>query len=211
MNLWKEFIDRILKRHTMNKICTPDWAFIRKLEGFSETGYVPEDGEVNNKIMSGVTIGAGFDLGQQSRATFQEKFNLSDSLTKVLLPYVELRGPMAKHALKKAPLHPSKEHLEELDVKMKEYFAKLIAREYDDHSDFSFNFLDSAKQTVILSVGFQYGSLKRCPKFFEYVCKGMWQCAAGELDNFGDAYPTRRKKEAALLRSSLEKKGKPNA
>ena len=43
-----------------------DWDFIRQLEGFELTGYVPKDMDANDRVPSGVTIVGGFDLGQHS-------------------------------------------------------------------------------------------------------------------------------------------------
>ena len=56
-------------------------------------------------------------------------------------------------------------------------------------------------QTVITSVSFQYGvGLNiRAPKFWKAVTAQNWKEAIKILKSFGDAYPTRRKKEASLL------------
>jgi hypothetical protein len=56
-------------------------------------------------------------------------------------------------------------------------------------------------QTVITSVSFQYGvGLNiRAPKFWKAVTSQNWVEATKLLKAFGDAYPTRRRKEAALL------------
>ena len=56
-------------------------------------------------------------------------------------------------------------------------------------------------QTVIASVSFQYGvGLNiRVPKFWKSVISQNWVETIKLLKAFGDAYPTRRKKEAALL------------
>ena len=43
-----------------------DWNFIQKQEGNKLQGYVPEDAEGNPIGKSGVTIAAGFDLGQRN-------------------------------------------------------------------------------------------------------------------------------------------------
>jgi hypothetical protein len=45
-----------------------NWDFIKEKEGGSQNnGYVPEGGD-----NSGVTIGSGFDLGQQTEETIKE-------------------------------------------------------------------------------------------------------------------------------------------
>jgi GH24 family phage-related lysozyme (muramidase) len=50
-------------------------------------------------------------------------------------------------------------------------------------------------------VSFQYGVglNSRAPKFWKAVTTQDWKEATKILKAFGDAYPTRRKKEAALL------------
>lgn len=56
-------------------------------------------------------------------------------------------------------------------------------------------------QTVITSVSFQYGIglSSTPPKFWKAVTSQDWKEAIKILKSFGDAYPTRRRKEAALL------------
>jgi hypothetical protein len=49
-------------------------------------------------------------------------------------------------------------------------------------------------------VAFQYGDLaKKTPNFWKQVTSGDWGAAKRNLLDFQDKYPTRRKKEAALL------------
>lgn len=183
-----------------------DWDFIRKLEGFKSKGYVPDDKD--GPTQSGVTIGAGFDIGQHS---FKDllKFKFSLSLVYSLLPYTNVTGDKARNTLKEYTLSLTKDQLDELDTKVRAKFSNQIEKEFNDNSDLVFCLLNRQQQTIIMSVGFQYGSLKRrCPKFFKLITKGKWLETVCELKNFGDAYPTRRKKEAALLSSSLKKGNK---
>lgn len=179
---------------------TIDWNFIRKLEGFSKEGYVPYEGQ------SGVTVGAGFDIGQRDKAGLYSMGFSLPLLTK-LLPYCGLKNQAAQTALFHKPLKLTDKEADELDEKVRKIYSDAIEKEYNDNSDFTFCMLDSAKQTVIMSVGFQYGSLKkRCPKFFEAVTKGLWRVAVGELRDFGDQYSRRRNKEADLLESSIKER-----
>lgn len=64
-----------------------------------------------------------------------------------------------------------------------------------------FTDLPAAAQTVIASVAFQYGTNldARAPKFWKAATTQDWKECIKILNNYGDAYPTRRKKEAALL------------
>jgi GH24 family phage-related lysozyme (muramidase) len=174
-----------------------DWSFIQSLEGLETTGYVPKDGH------SGVTIGAGFDIGNHSVQELYS-FNFSIPLLNKLLPYANLTSASATISLNKNPLELSDAEVQELDAKVRVKYAKQVEDEYDAYSDFTFSFLDTAKQTVLMSVAYQYGSLrKECPKFFNAMTKGLWMAAVNELRNFGDVYRPRRLREAKLLESSL--------
>lgn len=181
-----------------------DWNLIKKLEGFSNKGYVPKD-EENDKKPSGVTIGAGFDIGQFS---IQDLVNmgLSTKLVGILSPYTQIVGKKASKILKEKPLYLDKDLLNELTERSHLKFTKNIVNEYDSNSSYSFKDLTSAQQTVIISVGYQYGSLKRrCPTFFKYITECRWNDVIIELENFRDSYPTRRNKEANLLKKEKER------
>lgn len=188
----------------MTDKCEVNWAFIRTLEGWVPKGYVPKDLDGDN---SGVTVAAGFDIGQHSQAQIKA-FQFPKNLETKLLPYAGIKGQAARDLLKALPLVPTIAELETLDKTIKQYYYAKVEKEYNDNSDMTFSFLDSAKQTVIISVAFQYGSLKKVPRFFKFVTRGMWKCAVAELEDFGDAYSKRRKQEAALLRSSMKKEEK---
>jgi len=178
-----------------------DWTFLREVEGSVAKGYVPEDND--GPIKSGVTIGTGFDLGQQSMESL-ERYHFSLPLLLQLQYFAGLTGCKAKKALNDKGLTLAEDQLEELEEKVNYVYAKQIEEEYNNNSGLRFRSLDEHQQTVIVSVGFQYGSLKRrCPRFFKYITLGEWLSAVKELEDFGDAYPTRRNKEARLLSLSL--------
>lgn len=75
-----------------------DWAFIRKWEGRWLEGYVPNSPTAKGTLASGVTVLAGFDLGQQSLRSIDE-LPVSAALKARLRPYVGLRGAAAVMAL----------------------------------------------------------------------------------------------------------------
>ncbi|WP_117035089.1 pesticin C-terminus-like muramidase [Klebsiella pneumoniae] len=56
------------------------------------------------------------------------------------------------------------------------------------------------------AVAYQYGTnlASATPNFWSQVTNGQWQEAINNLNNFGDAYPTRRRSEAALIQSDLD-------
>jgi GH24 family phage-related lysozyme (muramidase) len=181
-----------------------DWSFIRSLEGFKLNGYVPkETAEKNNKVVSGVTIASGFDLGQHSTAEILF-MNFPKPLKDKLIPYAGLKGKEAKKVLSEIPLRLTQEEAELVDIKVKEAKARKIAEAYNKSSELDFYSLPSEAQTVIMSVAFQYGDLKsRTPNFWRIITKGDWDKAVHHLKNFGDVYKTRRRKEAAYLSANL--------
>lgn len=183
-----------------------DWSFIKELEGFTDKVYVPKDADGSPMGHSGATVGMGFDIGQHGITSLKE-LGLSQSLIDKLTPYCMITGYKAVNFLKAHPLKLTDAELDELTNKVCFAYYKAVEEEYNTYSDFTFSFLDGDKQTVICSVAYQYGSLKKkCPRFFELITKGKWGKAVEELENFGDSYTVRRKKEAVLLEHSFRNK-----
>lgn len=181
-----------------------NWDFIQSLEGFSVKGYVPkeEDGE-DNKVESGVTIGSGFDLGQITKGDL-DRFKFTDLQKEKLLPYVGLKGQKARNKLKRTPLQLSYNTVKSIDAKVKKVKLNGLIRQFNEEQKLiRFDELPEPFQTVIASVYFQYGDLRRTPKFFEAVTNLNWVKAIKELEDFGDAFPTRRNKEADYMSKGL--------
>jgi|MDTC01.3.fsa_nt_gb hypothetical protein len=173
-----------------NKI---NWDFISELEGAAiKVGYVPDA----DSSQSGVTIGTGFDLGSKDE-DFMTSIGVSSSITEKLKPFFKLKGVEAAKVANKLQLDDSE--VKELDQASKNYYANKIIEKYEHDSGKSFDDLSSEQQTVITSVGFQYGSFDRTPAFWAAVTNGDWEGVEKELRNFGDNYSKRRIKEADLL------------
>ncbi|MFQ3250372.1 pesticin C-terminus-like muramidase [Glaciecola sp.] len=177
-----------------------DFSFIHRLEGGSLTrGYVPD---VRNS-KSGVTIGAGFDLGARN-ASDLEKLGLDSNLIAKLYPYLGLQRHDAANYLRQHPLEISQEQAAFIDVKVKQRVIDGLIRKYDQMSPVEFCSIPGCWQTVIASVEFQYGSVKtKCPTFWRLVTGQSWSEALHELRNFGDRYATRRNQEADFVESSM--------
>ena len=176
-----------------------DFAFLSELEGGSSTsGYVP--GAAVSK--SGVTIATGFDLGQRSESDLQQ-LQLGASLMAKLKPYLGLKGAAAQAALKQTPLSISTTEAEAIDKAVKLAHVRQLKTKYNTAAgnEKKFDELPSQAQTVITSVSFQYGIHLgiKAPKFWKAATTQDWPEAAKVLRSFGDAYPTRRRKEAMLL------------
>ncbi len=176
-----------------------DYAFLSELEGGSQTtGYVP----ASSVSKSGVTIATGFDLGQRAEGDLKN-MGLSSALIEKLKPYLGAKKEEAKKLLEKTPLIISASEAEAIDKAVKSGHVSSVRLKYDSVAGQKKNFLDlpAEAQTVIASVSFQYGANLdvAAPKFWKAVTAQDWAEATKLLKDFGDVYPTRRKKEAALL------------
>ncbi|WP_225887917.1 pesticin C-terminus-like muramidase [Myxococcus xanthus] len=183
-----------------------DWDFIAEQEGRAvQDGYVPD--ATGSK--SGVTVGTGVDLGARDMNDL-DRLGLSDALKTKLEPYLGKTGQDAADFLEENPLNLTAEEVKELDRAVKGEALDNVVKEYnteverlnaaDGGSRPKFAELPREMQTVIASVGFQYGSLKTAtPNFFAQVTEQRWDDAKANLEDFGDRYPSRRGREADLL------------
>lgn len=180
-----------------------DWSFIRELEGFRTDVYVPqEEGKPLDK--SGPTVGSGVDLGQMSEADL-DKLDISSSLKEKLKPYLKGNYPkdrVIEYVEQENPLELSEEEAAEITESIKRREKTSVEKWYNKNNKVgqSFSDLSDREQTVITSIGFQYGSsFKGAPKFGSYILNDDWSSATEELRNFNDKYPTRRHKELNYL------------
>lgn len=176
-----------------------DYKFLSDLEGGNKTtGYVPA-ASISN---SGVTVAIGFDLGQRSESDLRA-LNLDVQLTNKLKPYLGIKGINAQTLLKKSPLTITLNQAEAINKAVKFSHISTLKSKYNSALGNKKNFigLPPQAQTVIASVSFQYGTglSIRAPKFWKAVTSQDWLETIKILKNFGDTYPTRRGKEAALL------------
>jgi len=172
-----------------------DFGFIKKLEGNKTKGYVPKDkdGVLGD---SGVTIASGFDLGQRNAMDLK---GLPEDIVKKFLPYLGLKGEAADTIA--STLKISNKESDIINKFAAEKTVNLLKKRYENVSGKSFEDLTPEQQTVMASVQFQYGNLgTETPNFWRQVTTGDWDSAKKNLLDFGDDYPTRRKKEAALLK-----------
>jgi hypothetical protein len=170
-----------------------DFDFISTFEGGSlNKGYVPDAAYSK----SGVTIAIGFDLGARN-ANDLLGLPLEPSLIERLRPYLGLQGMQAARYLQHHPLKISDADAKAINVAVKSKLIGSLVAKYDADSGLSFAAIPPKWQTVIASLEFQYGSLrKRCPSFWRCVTQQNWPEAIAELRDFGDRYTTRRNKEA---------------
>jgi GH24 family phage-related lysozyme (muramidase) len=177
-----------------------DYKFISELEGGQKlNGYVPAAGVSK----SGVTIATGFDLGARNESDLT-RLGIGGTLLTQLKPYLGKQKNDAVEYLKKHPLTISKSDADKIDKAVKSKDVATIKSNYNaaiGNDKTKFESLFSEAQTVIASVGFQYGPnfKTKAPTFWKHITDQDWDKAISELKQFGDKYPTRRKKEATLL------------
>jgi hypothetical protein len=178
-----------------------DRDFIMRAEGgIRASGYVPQrQGRPVGE--SGVTIGAGVDLGHQTEEGLRA-CGVDEALLESLKPYLGLRKEAALRALTDRPLELSMPEARELTGLVHDGIIGALARCYERETGHSFYSLPSAWQTVIADLAIQYGPAlaKRTPRFWGHVTGGRWGAARAELEDFKDAFESRRLSEVALLR-----------
>ena len=172
-----------------------DWDKIKEFEGGSQaSGYVPQAGK------SGVTIGAGLDVGQR-----QNLEGLPEDIQQKLQPFVGLRNESATRKLAASGgIELSPEQVETVDSFAKKETEDKLRSYWEKNSDIPFDSLTPAQKTVLTSVTHQYGNLANTPRFANYAIKGQWPKVMNELRNFKDDYSTRRNKEADILQQDLQ-------
>ena len=185
----KEITEKFLEKES-----AIDFKFIAEREGSSLTGYVPKE---NNKVLgkSGVTIGTGVDLGQ---VNVKDLSGLPEELIRKLEPYLGIKGKAADNIAKSLVLNEDEVDALNTFTKIKST-SKLVER-YKAATGKDFSSLTAGQQTAVASVSFQYGNLETAtPNFWKQIITDDWAGAKRNLKDFGDKYPTRRNKEAALL------------
>lgn len=187
-----------------------DYDFLASLEGSCRLeGYVPDA----DNSGSGVTVATGFDLG--ARNTYDmERLGINGELLTKLKPYLGLKGKPALDKLGSTPLSINDTECLFINKAVKAHFTAQLTSKYDNaivSGRLTFDSLPTQAQTVIASVSYQYGINidQKTPKFWEAVTSQDWTKTVEILENFGDRYKTRRKKEAERLKEIITTSVKP--
>ena len=191
-----------------------DTLFVICHEGFASCGYIPlnsNTGEVAG--MSGVTIGAGVDLGSKDREYFTSVGITDNTLLDRLQPYFGLKKNAAACAILNQPLVITEMEANLLTEKVKNDIATRVQQRYDqDRQSEALPFLSLPRgiRTAIADVWFQFGLPNAYPKFWSFVTSNDWKNAVKELRNFysnpdaqlpGDI--RRRNNEADIIEAAL--------
>ena len=187
--------------------------FLSCHEGFTLCGYVPinqKSGEVLGQ--SGVTIGAGVDLGNKTMSSFP---TVSSTIVDKLEPYFGLKGNLAACAAIEHPLRLKTPEVSTLTNAITNDVVNKVSKQYDNDKDdnaLAFASVPRGIRTAVVSVWYQFGYPKAYPKFWNFVTKNDWDNAIKELRNFyktpekqarGDL--KRRNNEADIIEATLTK------
>ena len=183
--------------------------FIKKFLGLMEgqgitRGYVPCDKTGRPLGVSGVTIGTGVDLGQQTGAGLLD-MGVPHAVVKKLLPYIGLKKAAALAAIKAQPLVLTPAEVAAIDDAVFARYVRDIEARYNKDNPAS-PFADSPPeaQAVLVSILYQrgLGSPKNYPNTWKLLLAGDWPGAAAKLCNgaLWDGYQTRRAAEGKLLK-----------
>lgn len=187
--------------------------FLRCHEGLSFCGYVPinpKNGEVLGR--SGVTFGAGIDLGSKSKTSLEF---LPIAVLAKLGPYIGLRRNLAACAVIERPLVLSSNERNQLIDAVTDETIKNVSKNYNYarvKDALPFASLPRGIRTAIVSVWYQFGYPSAYPKFWGLVTSNDWVGAVKELRNFykrpgkqerGDL--RRRNDEADIIEATLQK------
>ena len=181
------------------------YEYIRKqLEPFEGKGvtqaYVPcRQGVVLG--VSGVTIGTGVDLGQQTDLGLA-KMGVGLIVVLKLMPYLGLKKQQAVAFLKANPLQLSRAEVENLDTAVINHYINNTARQYNQAGPAApFENIPKQAQAVIVSLFYQKGGPKTFPHTWQALLNGNWANAANRLRTpaLWTDYHSRRKAEGGLL------------
>ena len=180
-------------------------ATLERFEGKGLTkGYVPSKNGVPLGV-SGVTIGTGVDLGQQTADRLLNMGVPPETVAK-FAPYLGLKKTAAQAALRQSPLVLSPAEVEALDRAVISRYTRDIAARYDrDAPAATFANLPKQAQAVLVSILFQrgLGYPAKAPQLWQALLIGHWSAAADWLRNpaNGGGYHSRRKAEGEILES----------
>jgi hypothetical protein len=171
-----------------------DWGFIEDREGFETKMYVPNpDGS-----QSGPTVGTGIDLGAWGEDDLKS-LGVDKALIEKLKPYFGKKGRAAADYVDQNPIELTEEEARDLSTRVKTKILDRLKTKFDKDSNVAFDDLTPEQQTVVASVYFQYGNKVTGHNFWNQITSGDWGAAKKNLENYGDDYGTRRRKEAKLL------------
>lgn len=167
-------------------------------------GYVPCNRDGVPLGASGITVGTGVDLGQQTGSGLLD-MGVPEALVRKLIPYIGLKRGAAQDAIKRQPLILTSAEVDALDSAVIGRYVRDIAARYDkDNPSATFAEIPYQAQAVIVSILYQrgLGSPSKFPNTWKLLLNGDWPGAAAKFCNatLWDGYQTRRAAEGKILR-----------
>ena len=165
-----------------------DELFVTCHEGTSQCGYVPIDsgtGQVAGS--SGVTIGAGVDLGSRTRSSLSSAGITSTTLLNKLDPYFGLTQSAAACTILERPLIVTSSEASSLTAAVRNGIVADVEQRYNQDRSTNalpFRSIPRGIRTAIADVWFQFGPQDAYPNFWRYVTRNEWESAVRELRNF---------------------------
>jgi LysM repeat protein len=180
-------------------------------EGSKREPYVPMEGgkPLDN---SGVTIGKGVDLGQQTPEKLAE-IGVDRATIELLRPFFGLKGRDAVAALKAAQdagmtVRLTDPQLANLDNSVLKGYAGSFQKEFERKVGFSFDELNENQQMALTSLAFQYGNdgvlgTDDKPTNLTKQLKARdMEAAAGNIATWNNKYRTRNNATALLFQGA---------
>ena len=166
-------------------------------------GYVPCKNNVPLGV-SGVTVGTGVDLGQQTAAGLLD-MGVPHSIVIKFLPYIGLKTAAAVKAIQMQPLNLTAAEVKALDdVVIARYVRDIEARYNRDNPAQKFSYTPPEAQAVTVSILYQrgLGFINRSGAWWHHMQSGNWPAAAAWLCDpaNGGGYHPRRKAEGEILK-----------
>lgn len=187
-----------------------NWEFIKKLEGYRDKGYVPENNKGEVIGDSGVTIGHGVDLGGQDEEYLRRLGLQDDELLETIAPYLGKKRLEAKEAIEATPLRLPPEKIAILDEIFNKRDLNVLKSSVGEEG---YKNMPIEARTVLMSLIRNYGPTKP-PTWNTYkaITSGDYPEAIRRLDtktkeewNDEILWP-RRGKEADLLEKLIGNK-----
>jgi len=181
--------------------------------GILATGNIPND---NGAVLghSGMTIGAGIDIGNQSVSGIQnlvQNFGLSADLAQTLEPYVGITGQPALAFLQANPITLSSYEVTNLDESFWSYAGASLAAKFDSTqtfaAGFTFTMLPSDTQTAIADMYWHYANASNgfltTTQLWTQIITGNWSEAASNIETWSSSSVARNQAMGNLIMHDL--------
>ena len=201
---------------TIPKKCEPsnqiDFGYLNVNENDSVppalTGYVPHYSNGQVIGASGVTIGIGVDLGQQSVSGL-EQWGIGNKLISILKSYMSplLRGQAALTYLNKHPLSLTITEVSELDKGARNFIIGQLISDFNRGNKIgtTFFYLPAGTQTALADFFYQHGAYSDIayPELWNAVINGNWSQVATLLPLEPGQPRTRLMKDGILVKRDV--------